>query len=80
MLGGRFERKNSGEDRNAINMLNLQLTQDFRSLKSEKPVLGLQPVLPVSPQYVCILVLQHRGKWMSFLPELMPLIKPYCSV
>jgi len=38
MLGGRFERKSSSEDRKAINMENLELTQDFRSRKNEKPV------------------------------------------
>jgi len=38
-------------------------------------------VQSVSLQYVCILVkLQHQGKWMSFLSELMTLIEPYCSV
>jgi len=30
----------------------------------------------VSPQFVCIVVLQHKGEWMSFLTELMPLIEP----
>jgi len=34
----------------------------------------------VSPQYVFIVVLQHKGEWVSFLSELMPLIEPYYSV
>jgi len=41
MLRGSFERKSSSEDRNAINMENVELTRDFRSLQSEKPVSGL---------------------------------------
>jgi len=60
---------------------NLELTQDFRSLQNEKLVSGLLSVQSVRPrlQYVCILVLQHQGKWMSFLSKLMTLIEPYCS-
>jgi len=41
MLGSSFERKNRSEDGKAINMENLELTQDFRSLQSENPVPGL---------------------------------------
>ena len=51
------------EDRKAINMENLKLTQDFRCLQNEKPISGLLSVQS-APQYVCILVLQHQGKWM----------------
>jgi len=53
-------------------MENLQLTQDFTSLKyeNEKPVSGLLLVQFVSPQYVCIVGLQHKGEWMSFMTEL----------
>jgi len=51
---------------------NLLLTQDFTSLQNEneKTVSGLLPVRFVSPQYVYIVVLQHKGEWMSFLTEL----------
>jgi len=53
-------------------MKNLKLTQDFVSLLSEneETVSGLLPVQFVSPQFVCIVVLQHKGEWMSFLMEL----------
>jgi len=53
-------------------MENLLLTQDFTSLQNEneKPVSGLLPVQFVSPQFVCIVVLQHEGEWMSFLTQL----------
>jgi len=61
-------------------MEKLQLKQDFRSLQSEKTVSGLLSVEYVSPQCVRFLVLQHQGKWMSFLSKLMTLIEPYCSV
>jgi len=36
MLGGSFVGKSSSEDRRAINTENLELTQGFRSLQSEK--------------------------------------------
>jgi len=49
MLGGSFERKSSSEDRKAINMENLEPTQDFRSLQSEKTVSGLLSEPSVSP-------------------------------
>jgi len=49
MLDGSFERKSSSEDRKAINMENLQLTQYFRSLQREKPISGLLSVQSVSP-------------------------------
>jgi len=45
--GGSFERKSSSDDRKAINMENLEPTQDFRSLKSEKTVSGLLSVSAV---------------------------------
>jgi len=53
-------------------MENVWLTQDFTSLKNEneKQVSGLLPVQFVSPQYVCIVGLQHKGEWMSFSMEL----------
>jgi len=49
-----------------------QLSQEFTSLQNEneKPVSGLLPVRFVSPQFVCIVGLPHKGKWMSFLMEL----------
>jgi len=45
-------------------MENLLLTPDFTSLQNEneKPVSGLLPVRFVSPQYVYIVVLQHKGE------------------
>ena len=53
-------------------MENLLLTQDFTNLQNEneKLVSGLLPVRFVSSQFVCILVLQHKGEWMCFLTEL----------
>jgi len=53
-------------------MENLLLTQDFTILQNEneKPVSGLLPVRFVSLQYVYIVVLQHKGVWMSILTEL----------
>jgi len=53
-------------------MQKLLLTQDFTRLQTgnEKTVSGLLPVQFVSPQYVCIIVLQHKGKWMSFFTDL----------
>ena len=85
MLGGSIERKSSSEDREAINLENVVLTQDFKSLHSERPASSLPSVQSVSPLrsnilYVCILALQHQGKWISLLSELMTLIEPYCSV
>jgi len=48
-------------------MENLLLTQDFTNLQNENenPVSGLLPVQFVSPQFVCILVLQHTSGWVS---------------
>jgi len=53
-------------------MENLKLTQDFTSLQNEneKPVSGLFTVQFVSPQFVYIVVLQHKREWVSFLMEL----------
>ena len=53
-------------------MENLLLTQDFTSLQNEneKTVSGLLPVQFVSPQFVCIVGLQHKSEWMGFLTEL----------
>jgi len=53
-------------------MENLKLTQDFTSLRNEneKPVSGLLPVQFVSPQFVCMVVLQHKREWVSVLMEL----------
>jgi len=50
----------------------LLLTQYFTSLQNENenPVSGLLPVQFVSPQSVCIVVLQHKSEWMDFLTEL----------
>jgi len=49
MLGGSCETKSSSEHRKAINMENLELTQDFRSQQSEKTVSGLLSMQSVSP-------------------------------
>jgi len=49
MLGVNLERKSSIEDRKAINMENLELTQDFRNLQNEKTFSGLQSVQSMSP-------------------------------
>jgi len=51
---------------------NLLLTQYFTSLQTENenPVSRLLPVQFVSPQFVCIVVLQHKSEWMDFLTEL----------
>jgi len=53
-------------------MENLPLTQDFTSLQNEneKTVSGLLSVQFVSPQFICIAVLQHKSEWMGFLTEL----------
>jgi len=54
-------------------MENLLLAQDFTNLQNEneKPVSGLLPVRFVSSQFVCMVVLQHKGEWrMTFLTEL----------
>jgi len=50
----------------------LLLTQYFTSLQNEnkKTVSGLLPVQFESPQFVCIVVLQHKSEWMGFLTEL----------
>ena len=44
----------------------------FTSLQNEneKPVSGLLPVKFVSPQFVCIVILQHKSEWMDSLTEL----------
>ena len=47
-VGGSFEGISSSEDGKAINMENLELMQDFRSLQSEKTVSGLLSVQSVS--------------------------------
>jgi len=51
MPDGSLERKSNSENRNAINMENFQLTQDFRNLQNEKSVFGLLPVRSVSRGY-----------------------------
>jgi len=53
-------------------MKNLLLTQDFTNLqnKNEIPVSGLLSVRFVSPPFGCIVVLQHKGDWMTFFTEL----------
>jgi len=56
-----LKEKASGDDRNAINMENVELTQDFRSLKSGENSLRSATSVFLSLQYVCILVLQHQG-------------------
>jgi len=83
MLGGSFERKTSSEDRKAITMENVEPTQDFRSLQSENQFqvcYQCSPCVHSAVIYVCILILQHQGKWMSFLTKLITLTEPYCSV
>jgi len=44
----------------------------FTSLQNEneKLVSGQLPEQFVSPQFVCIVVLQHKSEWMSFLTKL----------
>jgi len=51
---------------------NVLLTQDFTNLQNEneKPDSGLLPVQFMSPQFVCIVVLQHKSEWMGFLTVL----------
>jgi len=49
MLGGSFERKSSSENRKAINMENLEMTQDLSSMQSEKTVSGLLSVHSMNP-------------------------------
>jgi len=54
-------------------MENLDQKQDFRSLQSEKQFqvcYQFSPWVRSAVAYVCILVLQHQGKGMSFLSEL----------
>ena len=51
-------------------MENLLLTQDFTNLQNKNEVSGLLPVRFVSPPFGCIVVLQHRGEWMTFFTEL----------
>jgi len=66
-------RKGSSKNRNAIwKIYYLLLTQDCTNIQNEneKPVSGLLSVRFVSPQFVCIVVLQHKGEGMSFLTEL----------
>jgi len=72
MPDDRLEGKRNGSSKIGMQYGNLLLAQDFTSLKNEnkKPVSGLLPVQLVSPQQVCIVVLQHKGEWMSFLTEL----------
>ena len=50
----------------------IMLTQYFTSLQNEneKTVSGLLPAPFVSPQFVCIVVLQHKNEWMGFLTEI----------
>jgi len=38
--------------------------------ENEKPVSGLLSVQLGSSQFVCIVVLQHKSEWKSFLTEL----------
>jgi len=47
-------------------MKNFKLTQDFASHQNENENLISRqlPVQFASPQYVCIVVLQHKGEWM----------------
>ena len=85
MLGGSFERKSSSEDRKPINMENSNWRTILEACKAKKQFQvcyhhsSVQSV-ESSPQYVCLLVLQHQGKWTSFLPELMTLTEAYYSV
>ena len=77
MPGGSLERKGSSEDRNAINMENFNWCKISEACEAKKQF----PICyPCSRYFVCILVLQHQGKRMSFLSELMNLIKPYRSL
>jgi len=49
-------------------------------LPNRKKVSDQLPVQSLSPQYVCMEVLQHKGEWMSFSSELIPLMEPQCDV
>ena len=66
--------KGKGKAAVKIGMQYGKLITDSRCYKpqneNEKPVSGLLPVQFVSPQFVCIAVLQHKGEWMSYLTEL----------
>ena len=64
--------KGKGKAAVKIGMQCGKFTQDFTSLQNEneKPVSELLPVQFVSPQYVHIVVLQHKSEWMGFLTEL----------
>jgi len=55
-----------------VENLLLLLTKYFTSLQNEneKTVSGLLPVQFVSPQFICIVVLQHKTEWIDFLTEL----------
>jgi len=61
--------KRKGEAAVKIGMQYGKLITDsrFTSLQNEneKPVSGLLPVQFVSPQFVCIVGLQHKSGWVS---------------
>jgi len=63
------KRKGGSKTRNAIRKTCywLKILQASKmKTKNEKPVSVLLPVQSVSPQFVCIVVLQPEGEWMSF--------------
>jgi len=66
--------KGKGKAAVKIGMQCGKLINDSRFLnlqnENEKPVSGLLPVQFVSPQFVCIVVLQHKSEWVGFLAEL----------
>jgi len=64
--------KGKGKAAVKIEMQYGKLINDFTSLhnENEKTVSGLSPVQFVSPRFVCIVVVQHKSEWMSFLTEL----------
>jgi len=66
--------KGKGKAAVKIGMQYGKLITDSRCYKppkwKRKTVSGLLPVQFVSPQFVCIAVLQRKSEWMSFLTEL----------
>jgi len=65
------KRKGRSKNRNAMwkTYYWLKILKNLQN-ENEKPVSGLLPVQFVSPQFVCIVVLQHKSEWLGFLMEL----------
>jgi len=73
-----LERKGSSEYRNVIwktyNWLKILQASKIKRKKQFQNS-GLLPVQFMSPQFVCIVGLQHESEWMSFLTELSTWLK-----